>query len=360
MDKAKLLSLLVPPSVTIKAGMKKLDETAEKILFVVNENHKLCGTVTDGDIRRGLINGLRFEDKIEKVMCQKFMAVHLDDENIEERAKELMLKNKFEQIPVIDSNGIIKDVILWTDIFGTLVRQEYYATKPNKVVIMAGGKGTRLDPFTRILPKPLIPIGDRPVIEVIMDTFSRYGFNKFVYTLNYKKEYIKLYLQENKFSYEIEWVEEPDFLGTVGSLSLLEDKLRETFYVVNCDSLLNYDYEKILLWHKKSQAALTIVGCHNEIKIPFGVLELSNGDLVSIREKPTHDVIINTGIYIIEPKVISNIPKGRKIDMNEFIDIILKRGEKVTVYPISSGWFDIGQWEEYKKCVNMLLDRDLL
>ncbi len=283
MDREKFHYLLIPPETAIKIAMKKLDKTAEKILFVVDKRHKLLGTVTDGDIRRGLLSGVRFDEAIEKIMHQNFTALFIGETDVEERAKKLMLENKFEQIPLIDSYGIIKDVILWTDIFGQSFISHCYEPKPNKVVIMAGGKGTRLDPFTRVLPKPLIPIGEKTVIEIIMEKFYKYGFDKFVYTLNYRKEYIKLYLQENKFPYDIDWVEEPDFLGTAGSLALLKDKIDDIFFVINCDSILDYNYEKLLKWHRKNSASITIIGCHNEIKIPFGVLELSNGTLIGIR-----------------------------------------------------------------------------
>ncbi len=353
MDRTKLKSLLVSSNQTIKRAMQKLDETAEKILFVVDENDKLLGTVTDGDIRRGLINGSRFDDSLEKVMHKDFTAVTLDQPDLKENIKRLIAENKFEQIPVLDHMGIIRDVVLWTDILGYKETVKTQEIKPNQVVIMAGGKGTRLDPFTKILPKPLIPIGNKTVIELIMDRFCKYGFRNFIYTLNYKKEYLKLYLKENKFPYSIEWVEEPDFLGTAGSLTLLQDKLKDTFFVVNCDSLLDSDFEKILKWHKENDAAMTIIGCHNEVKIPFGVLELLNGSLNRILEKPVHDMIINTGIYVMEPRAVSCIPKGRAVDMNEVIDLISKK-EKVSVYPISAGWFDIGQWEEYKKSLEKL------
>ena len=353
MEKTKLRSLLISTHQTIKRAMQELNETSEKILFVVDENDKLLGTVTDGDIRRGLINGSRFDDNLEKVMHKDFTAVTLDQSELKENIKRLMVENKFEQIPVLDHMGIIRDVVLWTDILGDKEKLKTHDIKPNQVVIMAGGKGTRLDPFTKILPKPLIPIGNKTVIELIMERFYKYGFCNFIYTLNYKKEYLKLYLKENNFPYSIEWVEEPDFLGTAGSLTLLQDKLKDTFFVVNCDSLLDSDFEEILKWHKENDAAMTIIGCHNEIKIPFGVLELSNGSLQRILEKPVHDVIINTGIYVMEPHVISCIPKGRVVDMNEVIDIINKK-EKVSVYPISAGWFDIGQWEEYQKSIEKL------
>lgn len=353
MDKAKLGSLLISANKTIKQAMQKLNETAEKILFVVNEESKLLGTVTDGDIRRGIINGLKVSDEVGKVMHEDFTAVVLNQSNSEENIRELMIKNKFEQIPVLDERGIIVDVILWTDILkkkeSIKPRHEY----PNQVVIMAGGKGERLDPFTRILPKPLIPIGNKPVIEIIMERFYQYGFQKFIYTLNYKKAYLKLFLQENSFPYTIDLVEEDEFLGTAGGLSLLKDKLRETFYVTNCDSILEIDFEKALIWHKEHQAAITVIGCHNEVKIPFGVLELSNGKLERILEKPVHDVIINTGVYIMEPRVTSYISTGQYMDMDKLINRVIEK-EKISVYPIYGGWFDIGQWEEYNKVMEKI------
>lgn len=353
MDKIKLKSLLVPGGTTIKQAIQKLNTTAEKILFVVNEENNLLGTVTDGDIRRGVINGLEFSANVQEIMHSEYTAISSDTPEIKERAKELMIKNKIEQIPILDNERVIIDVILWTDILGEKEQLKDRQLHKNHVVIMAGGKGSRLDPFTRILPKPLIPIGNKPVIELIMKRFYQHGFCKFIYTLNYKKEYLKIFLTENNFPYSIEWVEEDDFLGTAGSLSLLKDKIKDTFFVTNCDSLLEIDFDDILKWHKEQNAAMTIVGCHNEIKIPFGVLELTDGKLERILEKPVQDVIINTGIYVMEPHIISYIPECGQMDMNELIDLVSKK-EKITVYPIYRGWFDIGQWEEYKKNIGKL------
>lgn len=353
MEKAKLKSLFVTPDIPIKQAMQKLNKTAEKILFIVDEHERLLGTVTDGDVRRGIINGLVFTEKIENVMCRNFTAVAVSVPNIEEQARKLMLEKKIERIPVLDDKGIIIDVILWTDILEEKKHLKNREFLSNQVVIMAGGKGTRLDPFTKILPKPLIPIENKPVIELIMENFYRYGFHTFLFTLNYKKEYIKLFLRENDFPYVIDWVEEEDFLGTAGSLSLLKDKITDTFFVTNCDSLLEIDSEKVLKWHKEQKAAITIIGCHNEVKIQFGVLEISDGKLQRITEKPVHDVLINTGVYVLEPHVLSYIPERTRLDMNELIDIVVKK-EKISVYPIYRGWFDIGQWDEYKKMVEKI------
>jgi len=353
MDKTKLQSLLTTVDTTIKQAMKQLNDEGGKILFVVDDNGKLIGTVTDGDIRRGIIKGCGFNERIELIMKKEFLFINVDMQNKEEYVKRLMLETKIEQIPLLDNKGIILDVILWTDILAGKKQLGHEKLMSNHVVIMAGGKGTRLDPFTKIFPKPLIPIGNKPAVEIIMERFYRHGFHKFIYSLNYKKEYLKLFLKENNFSYNIEWVEEEDFLGTAGSLSLLKDKITDTFFVANCDSLLDVNFEEVLNWHKEHEASITIIGCHNEVKIPFGVLHLSNGRLEKISEKPVHDVVINTGIYIMEPHVISYIPGGSHVDMNKLIDLVMEK-EKISVFPIYGGWLDIGQWDEYKKVIEKM------
>jgi dTDP-glucose pyrophosphorylase len=350
MNKSKLESLLIPMCTSIKQAMQKLSETAEKILFVVDEHNTLLGTVTDGDIRSGLLNGLNFNAKVEKVMYQKFISLRYNERELNKYAEKLMIENKIEQIPILDKDNRIIDAILWTDIFG---KKEYVRKKQlytNHVVIMAGGRGERLDPFTRILPKPLIPIDEKPIIEIIMDKFYKHSFHNFVFTLNYKKEYIKFFLKDNSFPYNIDWVEEEDYMGTAGSLSLLKDKVKETFFVLNCDTILNADYIDILEWHKENNNLMTLIGCHKEIKIPYGILELDNGILNNFVEKPNYDVIINTGTYVLEPEILHMIPENKCMDMNTLIGNASKMG-KVSVYPVHDGWVDIGQWEEYKKTV---------
>lgn len=356
MNRSKLKSLLVGSDLTIKQAMQKLNDTAAKILFVVDNNEKLLGTVTDGDIRRSIIDGLQFSDHIENVMYRDFRYVRLSGHRpkIEEYARNVMKKEKLDHVPVLDTDGVIVDVIMWLEILEESETSIPPKSHPNQVVLMAGGMGTRLAPFTKIFPKPLIPIGNRPVIDIIMENFYKSGFHKFIYTLNYKKEYIKLFLRESAVdNYDIDWIEEDDFMGTVGSISLLKEKINDTFFVVNCDSLLETDFGEILKWHKEHQASITIVGCYNEIKIPFGVLELSGGRLEKISEKPAHDVIINTGIYVFEPHIIEYINDNEKLDMNCLIDRV-KSKEKVSVFSIYSGWFDIGQWEEYKKSIDQM------
>lgn len=353
MDKIKLKTLLISPETSLKQAMQKLNETSEKILFVTEDNSKLLGALTDGDIRRGLINGLKFTDSVENIMNRRFFSVPHKDPDKKKKVRVIMLDEKIEQIPVVNRSGIITDLILWTDIFVEKKAGERKQLLTTPVVIMAGGKGTRLAPFTRILPKPLIPIEEKPVIEIIMEKFYNHGFHNFIYTLNYRKEYIKAFIRENTFPYHIDWVEESDFMGTAGSLFLLKDKIREACFVSNCDIILNADFVDILNWHKQERNLITLLGCHKEIKIPYGVLEMEHGELKNFREKPNYDVIINTGIYVLEPEVLSLIPPDKFMDMNVLIELAAKKG-KVSVYPISEGWFDVGQWDEYANSLKEL------
>lgn len=353
----KLPDLLIPGSITIRQAVQKLNDTGEKILFVVEGTGRLVGTVTDGDIRRGIIQGIDFDISVQRVMQTRYAVLSQANPELAQAAREIMLKKKVEQIPVLDEKGVIVDIIRWMDVLGekevTVPSQEH----GNLVVVMAGGRGTRLDPFTKILPKPLIPIGNKPIVEIIMDRFSRYGFRRFLYTLNYKKEYMKLYLSEKISCYGIDWVEEEEFLGTAGSLSLLQDRLTDTFFVTNCDTLLDVNFEEVLKWHKDHGAAVTVIGCRNEVKIPFGVIQMQNGKMEKLSEKPVHDVIINTGVYVMEPRVIDHIGKRETLDMNVLIERVAQR-EMVSVYPIYGGWLDIGKWEEYQKNIKKIAEFD--
>ncbi len=354
MDKDQFEKLLITGDQSIKEAMQQIGPASAGILFVVDENRKLVGTLTDGDIRRGLLKGLRFDDKVAAVAFKDFVAVAEETPDLVRHVKRLIKETKNEQIPIVDKNGRIVDVILLIDMVAANGNHKAPTElRSNPVVIMAGGIGTRLDPFTKVLPKPLIPIGDQPVIEVIMNNFYRCGLHRFTYTLNYKKEYIKLYLAENNRKYRVDWVEEEDFLGTAGSLALLKGRLTETFFVANCDSLLNVDYGRILRWHARQKAMITIIGCHREYKIPFGVLQLADGKLEKIREKPVHDMIINTGVYVMEPGVLDHITEGKPMDMNQLIDKVSAR-DKVSVYTVYDGWLDIGQWKEYKQNIGKI------
>ena len=350
MEKTKLDALLISADTAIKPVMQKLNITGGKIVFVTDENRKLLGTVTDGDIRRGITNGLNFTAAVKEIMKTKFISINKNSPDIHKKAKELMQEHKIEYVPIVNGKGEITDVISWADYFDSeSLSQEAVNFLQNPVIIMAGGKGTRLDPFTKILPKPLIPLGDKPIIEHIMGRFQKRGFNKFKIIINYKKEMIKIYFSDNNLRYDIEFTEEKDYYGTSGGLFLLKSKLTDTFFVTNCDTILEGDYMDFLNWHKEKNNLLTIIGSHREILVPYGVLNMSNSSLVSINEKPKIDLFINTGTYIFEPEVLDFISENEYVDMDKLIERVKGRhNDKIGVYPHWGGWFDTGQWGEYR------------
>ena len=356
MNKDKLKSLFVSGDITIKEAIKKLNETAEQILFFVDDRERLIGVINDGDIRRSIISGFQLTTSAKEVMRTDFISINKNCHNLFQAAKELIQKYRIEKIPVINDEGLIEDIIAWSDYLdgeGKEHECEYFPQ--HKVVIMAGGKGTRLDPFTKIIPKPLIPFKDKPIIEHIMDRYHSRGFNQFVILVNYKKEMIKLYFAENKLPYNIDFVDEQDYYGTAGGIYLLKDKIKDTFVVVNCDTILESDYRSILHWHRENKYLITIVGAHKEIAVPFGVLKMDNGTLVDIDEKPNYDIFVNTGTYFLEPEVISLIGESEQLGMDELIRRVGKESpDKVGVYPHWGGWFDVGQWDEYRKSLRYM------
>ena len=344
----------VAPEVPLKKAMKLLGEAGSRVIFVVDDAGKLIGSLTDGDVRRAILNNAGFECCISEIMFKSPRFVKRTDIDFKDKVRAYVVEDKLYAIPFLDDQDRIVDILYWYDFF------EYHplesssrAALSNPVIIMAGGKGERLDPFTKILPKPLIPFGDKPIIDNLMDNFNKFGFSNFILTLNYKKEMIKMYFNDNQSLYNIRWVEEEKYLGTAGGLSLLKDMVKETFFVCNCDTIIDNDFKNILAWHKAEKALVTIVGCHKEMVIPYGTLELNEGRLKTINEKPMYDFIINTGMYIMEPEEFSLIPDNQQLDMNRLIEKAVDCG-KVAVYPIYSGWSDIGQWKEYKDSLYLL------
>ena len=350
--------LIISPQTILKEAMQVLSAGRGRVLFVVDEKEKLVGSVTDGDIRRSILNGVSFESPTSEIMFKSPRFVRLSQKDFRDKAQQLIIEERIYTIPVLDDADRIVDILFWYDFLENHPHEDH-SKHPlkNYVVIMAGGKGTRLDPFTKILPKPLIPFGDKPIIEKIMDNFHKHGFNNFILVLNYKKDLIKSYFRENQVPYNVEWVEEEEYLGTAGGLGLLKEKLKDTFYVCNCDVFLENNFKDILLWHKGEKALMTLIGCHREMTFPYGTLKVSDGHLKSINEKPKFDTIINTGVYLLEPEALSLISADEKIDMNNLIERTIKKA-KVSVFPVCDGWFDIGQWKEYKESLNLLRSDD--
>ncbi|MFH1190096.1 MAG: sugar phosphate nucleotidyltransferase [Candidatus Omnitrophota bacterium] len=356
MDKAKLKVFLISPDATIREAIARLNETGGTVLFVTNARGVLKGAVTEAVIRDALAGGLKFTEKVRRIALPKAPFISGKEAPARKKAHALMQKTGFAEIAVLDADDRVSGILQWADVAaGDKLDAGIRKSLPNKVVIMAGGKGSRLEPFTRVFPKPLLPINEKPIIELMMERFHHYGLSNFIFTLNYKKEYVKMFLKESNFSYGIDWVEEKDYMGTAGSISLLKDKVKDTFIVSNCDTIVNTDYAEVLRWHKKSRAMLTIIGCHREIDVPYGILDVKKGRLAHFTEKPRYDMLVNTGVYVMEPQIISMVPKDSQLDMNVLIKSVA-RSSKVSVYPIHRGWFDTGQWGDYKRSFQELCE----
>lgn len=359
MEKKLLKSLLVPLDSSIKEAIQRLNETGLKILFIIDADKRLLGTLTDGDIRRGIITGVLLTAPVESVMRRKFISLSMNTPAVQDEAIRLMQQHMIEHVPILNEEGAIIDVFLWVDF---LSKEKSDAPRniksiSNPVVIMAGGKGTRLDPFTKILPKPLIPIGNKPIIETIMDRFFENGFSRFILILNYKKEMIKAYFGEKTVPYDISFIEEEEFYGTAGGMALLRDAIRQSFIVTNCDTILEGNYHDFFQWHEDHKNVMTIIGSHREITVPYGVLCMNNGTLDKIDEKPKLDLFINTGTYVFDPSIFDFINNRQYLDMDKLISKVKSHhAERVGVYPHWGGWFDIGQWDEYRNSLKALGD----
>ena len=295
--------LIILPDITIKQALKKLSLTGEKCLIVANEYYTLLGTLSDGDLRKAILKGAGISNSISAIYNSEPTVLVNGNYNIEQ-AKKLFAKYKFDLIPITDQKGKIIDALIWGDVFlDSWQKKSRDLNIP--VVIMAGGKGTRLEPFTKVLPKPLVPIHEKPVIEHIIERFTNAGVHEFILSINYKAHIMKAFFKELNPDYAIEFVEENKPLGTAGSLKLLEKKLKTPFLVTNCDIIIKIDYMDLYDFHQKNNYDITLVASLKKYTIPYGTCELNGeGHLKQINEKPEYDFLVNTGLYVLNPDVL--------------------------------------------------------
>lgn len=344
--------LLIKPDITIAEALKRFNISGEKVLLVTREK-KLEGVITDGDIRRAVLSGSSIEDSITGVFNTKPGYLLASEFNLE-TARKRLLQDKIDLLPVVNDNHEVVDYLSWSMAFSEAdVFSRPMESINMPVVIMAGGKGTRLEPVTTIIPKPLIPVGSKTIVEHIMDRFTGNGVNEFYFTLNYLGEMIKAYLNSVDRENTLNYVFEKDFYGTAGSLKLMIDNMPETFIVSNCDILVNVDYSKVCRFHKDNNAYLTMLSAFQRHSIPYGVIDfMENGVVTRIDEKPEKTVVINTGVYVVNSECLKYIPDGKMFHMTDLIDALMKDGKKVCTYPVNEDdYIDIGQWDEYRKAV---------
>lgn len=332
---------------TLLDAFKQMDILDSKLLIVI-KNDKFLGLVSVGDIQRAIIKNIALETPVHQILRKNIRIAKPDDKF--DDIKQMMLDYRMELCPVVDSNNNIIKVYYWEDIFADSSPQPTNMFNL-PVVIMAGGFGTRLRPLTNVIPKPLIPIGDKTILEHIFHRFNIYGCKDFYLSVNYKAELIEYYIDSQNLPFTISYFKEEKPMGTAGSLSLLKEKINSTFFVSNCDILIEQDYSEILNYHYEQKNEITIVAALKHYPIPYGTIETSdNGQLVSLAEKPELTFKINSGMYILEPQVVDDIPQNEFFHITHLIDKVHKRGGKVGVFPVSEkSWKDIGEWDEYLK-----------
>lgn len=325
---------------TVKEAIEQITKNSIKAVAIVDNNNILHGLFTDGDMRRFFLSGGSLNANIQEAMNPNPTVYSGIDEIEAERNKVIRII-----YPIVDKDRHLIDMVDYNR-----VTQSGQITSLLNVplVIMAGGKGTRLYPYTKILPKPLIPIGDITITERIIDSFRRYGCKKVFMILNHKANMIKAYMNEISKDYSLDFVEEEQFLGTCGGLYLLKETINDTFYLSNCDILLKADLECAYLTHKSNNNVITFICAMKDFIIPYGVVETDqNGNIVAMREKPDFSFLINTGVYIIEPKVFDYITPGEYLSLPDLALRLINKGEKVGVFPISEkAWMDMGQFSE--------------
>lgn len=338
---AKLKSLILSESATVRDAMRAIDRGARQIALVVESDGQLLATVTDGDIRRGLLRGIGLEAPVAEVMHTGFTAV--TEAEGHEAALRLMKSRGLHQVPIIDAVGRLVDLALVDEVPG-MVRRD------TRVVLMAGGLGTRLRPLTETVPKPMLPVGGKPILELILRNFTEQGFHDFTISLNYKGEMIRDYFGAgSRFNARIDYVEETKRMGTAGALSLLETRPESPFIVMNGDLLTAIPFDALVRFHHETDALATMCARDYPMQVPYGVIEVEDTALRRIVEKPTYSHFVNAGIYVLSPDALDHVSADEFLDMPILFERIMDSGAHASVFPIQEYWMDIGRAEDLQQ-----------
>lgn len=331
---------IVTKNYTLLNTMKIIDDSSLQFAVVVDEKQRLLGTVTDGDIRRGILRGEGLDVPITSIMnpnptyARSGLKYH--------KYKQVMKSKMLKQLPIVDEYNRVID-ILFEDHLATLLNK-------NTVVLMLGGLGTRLRPLTNNIPKPMLKVGNKPILETIIEGFKQYGYSHFIFSVNYKKEVIQDYFQNGAaFDVTIEYIEENKRMGTAGALSLIENRPTRPFFVMNGDLLTQVNFDQLMQFHIEHQSLATMCVREYEYQIPYGVIETEGTDLVMIKEKPIQRNFVNAGIYVLNPEILDYIPQDEFYDMPSLFEQLIEKGKKTSVFPIREYWLDIGQVDDFNR-----------
>jgi dTDP-glucose pyrophosphorylase len=340
---------IVNPDISVLDAIRAIDAGGKKVVFICDDNKKLLGIFTDGDMRRFILKNGDLSQPVINAMNISPVVFYSYDE-----AKGKMLHEKMVVYPIVDESNRLTNALFWNENPGQDVISEELSNVP--LVLMAGGKGTRLYPFTKILPKPLIPIGDYTISERIINNFVSFGCKEVYFILNYRANMIKSYYNEIEKKYSVQYLEEKEFLGTGGGLSLLKGKIKGTFIVSNCDVLINADIECIIKTHREQKNKITFICAMMNHEIPYGVIDLGcDGRIKCMKEKPSFSFLTNTGVYVLEAEVIERLKDDEFIHLPEIAQKYLDEGENVGIFPISEkSWLDMGQFNEMESMMKSL------
>lgn len=339
----------IAPEMTLLQAIKRMDEIRCKLLLVMDGGF-FKGLISIGDVQRAIIRNVPLNETVASVLRDDIVVCRADDP--ESKIRSEMLRCRAAFMPLINEDGSLAAVVFWEDYFADDVIRRKTSSLQLPVVIMAGGTGSRLRPLTNILPKPLLPFGETTIVETIMDRFVHAGCNKFLMSLNYKAALVRHYFAErNNSAYELNFFEEGKPLGTAGSLSIIANSLKTSFFVSNCDIVIEQELDEVWQYHQANKNELTIVAALKHVKLAYGSLVTGeNGLLKELSEKPEWVFKVNSGVYILEPHLLAMIPQNEFYNMTDLIDAVVKRGGRVGVFPVSEGsWSDIGNWEDYHR-----------
>ena len=332
---------LIGPHQTALEAMAAIDRGALQAALVVDADQRLAGIVTDGDIRAHILKGKSLDVTISAIMNAKPVTAKLADAR--DQLLSLMRLHAIHQLPIVDEARRVVDVVILDDLLTADVQ-------PNLVVLMAGGIGSRLRPLTDDVPKPMLQIGERPILETIIEQFKEHGFRSFVVAMHYLGEQIAGYFGDgSKFGVQISYLREGQPMGTAGALSLLPVRPDKPFFVMNGDVLTKLNFSSLMAFHKTSASPLTMCVRQHAVTVPYGVAEIDGDQLVSLVEKPTYRHLVNAGIYACDPEIVDLIPRDRQTTMVDIAQKLVDSGRRPSVFPIHEYWVDIGLHGDYHR-----------
>lgn len=333
--------IVISPDTPILEAIRIIDEGSMQIAVVADDGGRLRGTVTDGDIRRGILKGVSLDSPVERVMNRDPIIAHPGDG--QERITGVMMLRDIRNIPLVDSEG----QLVGLEVLRELVRAQ---DRQNWVVLMAGGKGSRLRPLTDDRPKPMLPVGNRPILEMILENLKAHGFRNFFLSVDYKAEVVMDHFGDgSRWGINITYLQEKKPLGTAGPLGILPESPSEPILVMNGDLLTKVNFQQLLDFHQECRSQATMCVREYTIQVPFGVATIRHQHLVKIEEKPEQRIFVNAGIYILEPDILREIPKNVRLEMPDLFKTLLEKGIEPVAFPIREYWLDIGRMDDLKQ-----------